>query len=175
LNNVSDRLDVVKASVADQSGIKPMVAVGVIASGYYVSPTEDRATNELSVTQAVTVDDLVSTYKLKPSHLKIDVEGDEASVLRGAVKTLSVQDAPLIFLEMHNQIILNRGGDPTEAVKLLIRCGYKDALNNCDFKLNDLLRKEIVRIVAFKPTALSRQPYLHASNDKARADAMASV
>ena len=153
LNKVAGRLAVLKASVGDHNGLRQMVAVGVIASGYYVSPSEDHTSNELSVTQAVTVDELVNIYSLKPTHLKIDVEGDEAAVLRGAARTLSTENAPLVFLELHNQIVIERGGDPNEALNLLSGYGYKNAFDDRDFEADDVLRKEIVRIVARKPTA----------------------
>lgn len=152
LNNVSERLHVLKASVGDHTGMQNMVAVGMMASGYFVSPKKDHTGDELTVTRAVTIDDLAHDYQLKPTHIKIDVEGDEAAVLRGARQTLSGSDAPLLFVELHNQIVIERGDDPREALNLLRLYGYI-TVDDQDRALGDheLLEKEIVRVIARKP------------------------
>jgi FkbM family methyltransferase len=151
LNNVSERLHVMKASAGDHTGAQSMVAVGIMASGYFVSPTKDHTENELTITKSITVDDLVRHYRLKPTHIKIDVEGGEAAVLRGARQTLSSEDAPLLFVELHNQIVTDRGGDPREPLNLLRSYGY-NLIDDEDRTVNDgdLLEKEIVRVVARK-------------------------
>ncbi len=151
LNKVSERLHVLKASVGDHTGVQSMVAVGILASGYYVSPDQDHAGSELTVTKAVTIDGLAHDYTLKPTHIKIDVEGDEAAVLRGARQTLSRADAPLLFLELHNQIVAERGGDPLEVLNLLRLYGYV-TMGDEDRLLDDedILKKEIVRVIARK-------------------------
>lgn len=151
LNNVAERLHVLKASVGDHAGTQSMVAVGIMASGYFVSPQEDHSGAELTVTKAVTIDGLAHDYQLKPTHIKIDVEGDEVAVLRGARETLSKAEAPLIFVELHNQIVAERGGDPREALNLLGGYGYRVIADDGSAVAHeDLLEKEIVRIIASK-------------------------
>jgi FkbM family methyltransferase len=46
------------------------------------------------------VDSLVREHRLKPTHLKIDVEGAELDVLRGAAATIKLAQ-PVIFLSTH--------------------------------------------------------------------------
>lgn len=150
LNNVSDRLHVLKASVGDHVGSQRMVDVGVMASGYYVAPELDHTASETTLTDLVTLDDLVDRYDLKPTHLKIDVEGDEFAVLRGGRKMLSESDAPLVFLELHNQIVTQRGGDPNEPLNLLKLYGYDVIYGDRSIENSDLAEKEIMRVIARK-------------------------
>jgi FkbM family methyltransferase len=110
LNRSGDRLNVIQASVEDHAGWQDMVAVGVLASGYYVPPPNGHPESELIRTRAVTLDGIVDELRFKPSHIKIDVEGREAAVLRGGRETLSTT-APILFLEIHNEIVRGLGGD----------------------------------------------------------------
>jgi len=151
LNNVSKRLHVLKASVGDHTGAQSMVDVGIMASGYFVSPQSDHTGTELTVTKSVTIDHLVDDYQLQPTHIKIDVEGDEAAVLRGAQQTLSATDAPLLFVELHNQMVAERGGDPHEALNFLRLYGYSVVSDDGAAVDDDhVLEKDIVRIIARK-------------------------
>jgi hypothetical protein len=77
--------------------------------------------------RSVTVDALSSEYGLTPTHLKIDVEGDEASVLAGAADCLKGVRGrrPLVFLELHNDVISSRGGKPADVLNTLVSFGYR--------------------------------------------------
>lgn len=69
--------------------------------------------------QAVTLDDMVFARGLPaPSVIKIDVEGAEALVLRGAARVVSVHH-PVVFLACHSQILWS------ECSALLLSHGYK--------------------------------------------------
>lgn len=56
---------------------------------------------QLIQSRAVSLDDFLADSKRVPKFIKIDVEGAELLVLRGAVKTLAAAQ-PLLFLEIHN-------------------------------------------------------------------------
>lgn len=151
LNNMSERLHVLEASIGDHTGVQSMVSVGIMAGGYFVSPKEDHTGSELTVTKALTIDDLADKYQLRPTHIKIDVEGDEAVVLKGARRTLTGPDAPLLFVELHNQIVCERGGDPKDAISLLQEYGYEMLDSGGEpIGTEAMLRKEIIRIIARK-------------------------
>jgi hypothetical protein len=53
------------------------------------------------------------------------VEGYEAAVLRGARQVLSHSRPPVLFLELHNQMIRERGGDPGATLDILDSFGYE--------------------------------------------------
>ena len=149
LNNVSDRLQVVRAAVGDQNGWQEMVAVGVLASGYFVAPAETHQSRELTQTQEVTLDHLAEEFDLRPTHIKIDVEGHEASVIRGGQQVLSRPASPTLFLELHNQMIRDRGGDPQETLSLLEISGYKTfAVDGGPITKDIILNHPLIRIIA---------------------------
>jgi hypothetical protein len=59
-----------------------------------------------------------------PTHIKIDVEGYEAAVVRGAKRTLA-RLAPLLFLELHNEMIHSEGSDPSHVLDDLEEMRYE--------------------------------------------------
>jgi FkbM family methyltransferase len=69
-----------------------------------------------------TVDDLCARHDFRPDVLKIDVEGYELEVLRGAASTLALR--PLIFLELHPKRIRTLGGSLEAIEGILHRHGY---------------------------------------------------
>jgi FkbM family methyltransferase len=124
LNGVEDRLRVVRAAVASQDGEMELVDAGVGAAGYFVPPERGHGAAERTRVAAVTVDTLVRQLGRAPTHIKVDVEGYEADVLRGAGGTLAVPDAPRLFIELHNEIVRRRGGEPSELLTFLDDLGY---------------------------------------------------
>lgn len=152
LNRSADRLNVIQASVHDEAGWRNMVAVGVLGSGYYISVPQGHPASELSKTRAVTVDSLVAELRTKPTHIKIDVEGHEAAVLRGGQKTFSGSPAPIIFLEVHNEIARGLGDDPSETLTLLRDYGYQTyTSNNVPIDESEISSKPLIRVIARKP------------------------
>jgi FkbM family methyltransferase len=150
LNRNVDRLKVIQASVDDHTGWQDMVAVGVLASGYYVAPPNGHPESELTRTKAVTLDGIVEELRFTPSHIKIDVEGQEAAVLRGGQKTLSTS-APILFLEIHNEIVRDLGGHVEDTLSLLRDYGYQTfSSDDAPMADDEILRKPLVRVIARK-------------------------
>jgi len=67
----------------------------------------------------------VSKTALTPTHVKIDVEGFEESVLRGGRRLLQSESAPLLFLELHNDMIRAGGRRPEAVLDLVDEFGYQ--------------------------------------------------
>jgi hypothetical protein len=128
-----------------------MVAVGVLAGGYYVAPTEDHSGGELSRTRSVTLDGMVDELRVTPTHIKIDVEGDEAAVLRGGQKLFSRVSAPVLFIEIHNKLVRELNGNPADTLTLLREYGYK-TFDSGGLPVNEdeILDKPLIRIIATK-------------------------
>ncbi|MFQ6047032.1 MAG: FkbM family methyltransferase [Gemmatimonadales bacterium] len=126
LNGATERLGVVRAAVADTVGSREMLDVGVLADGYLVDADDAHPERDFVTVPAVTVDSLVDDLGRQPTHIKIDVEGFEAAVLRGAQRTLSTEPRPMLFIELHNAMLRERGDDPGETLQLLSGLGYDD-------------------------------------------------
>ena len=151
LNNMDGRLRVVQASAGDRLGWQDMVAVGVLASGYFVAPTGTHPARELTRTQEVTLDHLAEEFKMLPTHIKIDVEGYEAAVIRGGQQVLSQSASPTLFVELHNQMVRERGGDPSETLSLLESSAYKTfAVDGTPMARDCILNHPLIRIIARK-------------------------
>jgi hypothetical protein len=66
---------------------------------------------------------VVADQQLPPTLVKIDVDGAELDVLHGATDTLR-NHSPAILLELHTDLLEQRGHDPAEVTGLLKRLGY---------------------------------------------------
>lgn len=85
-------------------------------------------TNIIEV-EVVTLDAFVEQQKVQPEVVKIDVEGFELKVLRGAITTLKKYN-PIIFLEVHPS--LTHFGDSVEdLVEFLYALDYRIYDTNC--------------------------------------------
>jgi FkbM family methyltransferase len=122
LNGYENNIRIVEACVGDTIGEAEMLSSGVFSDGYFrMAP--GRLSTELTKTRAVTIDQLADQFG-PPTHIKIDVEGYEAAVVRGAKRTLT-RLAPLLFLELHNEMIRSDGGDPSCVLDDLAELGYE--------------------------------------------------
>ena len=147
-NDMADRLEVVRAAAGAVEGTTMLVDVGVQASGYYVPADAAHPASEQSAVPAVTVDALARRFG-QPTHLKIDVEGFEEAVLRGAAAVLRNAEPPAVFLELHHRMVRERGLDPAGALDLLASCGYTIYDNRSRiWDRGELLRRDLVRVAA---------------------------
>src|ERR1700678_4082803 len=146
LNGCADRIKVLQAAVGDANGVLNMLSSGVFSAGYF-KVARGRSMRELTKTQAVTVDQMAGSYCV-PTHIKIDVEGHELAVLRGATETLS-RYSPLLFLELHNQMILLEGGDPNSSLDELAHLGYSlYTFDVATLSRDAILKETIIRCIA---------------------------
>ena len=73
----------------------------------------------------MTVDDYISRERIDRVHVvKVDVEGAEVLVFRGASKLLSSEQAPIVFFELDPQLCEPFGATPDEVKSFLADRGY---------------------------------------------------
>jgi FkbM family methyltransferase len=146
LNGFASKIRILRAAASDADGEMRLLNSGVFSDGYY-RVAKGRINRDLARTQTVTIDHLAQRFGA-PTHMKIDVEGHEAAVLRGAATTL-LRWSPVLFLELHNEIVKSEGGDPTAALDELARLGYDIfGLGGKPLERNAILEFPITRVVA---------------------------
>jgi FkbM family methyltransferase len=146
INGCAENIQVVRAAVSSEVGIMGLLSSGVFSDGYF-RVASNRPKSELIQTPALTIDELTQRFG-PPTHIKIDVEGHETSVLRGGGVTLA-RHSPLLFLEVHNEMVTSEGGDPDGVLDELARIGYNTfGLRGEAIKKSAILKYPIVRIVA---------------------------
>lgn len=151
LNGAVDRLRIVQASAGDRLGWSDMVDSGIHSASYFVPPAMDHSNSELTRTRSITIDALTEQFETHPTHIKIDVEGCEEDVLRGGKNTLGRSIGPLLFIELHNRMVAERGGKPEQALVLLHELGY-ETFSTDGQPIDDpsILEKPLIRVMARK-------------------------
>jgi len=147
-NGYGKNIRILQACVSDAQGEINMLSSGVFSDGYF-RVAQGREKSELTNTHAVTIDELAVEFGT-PTHVKIDVEGHEAAVLRGGKKTLN-SVAPLLFLELHNDMIRSEGGDPNGVLDKLIELKYEMySVDGRTLDRSDILQMPICRLLGRK-------------------------
>ncbi len=104
LNNLSDRIEVIGEAVSDASGEATFYAHTANGENSLNPEYARRVTAAEAVRVPVTtIDDFCLQREIKPTMLKMDIEGFEFHALRGARETLS-QHRPTVIIEMHPHI-----------------------------------------------------------------------
>lgn len=116
-SGVSDRIVPVQAWVGDAEG---ETSGGIDASGFF-NPGVSSGARTVPVT---TLDAYAARTGQTPALLKIDVDGAELSVMRGAARILR-EARPVVFLEIHHDLLERDGIDPVDVVAALAEAGYR--------------------------------------------------
>lgn len=133
------RLNGLTNVIATQTGISNRAELAMLnsfhsADIYKRGGTGDCARNIIA-TPLMPLDTFAS---LRPTFIKIDIDGAERDVLTPHCKLLATR--PRIFLELHPEIIREAGSDPADVLMALISAGYrchKDVPNGTLYDPND--------------------------------------
>lgn len=124
--HLQNQISFVCCAVSDRAGGVCSVAFDK-RSSLFAQVRQDtvnsRAGSTLTWCAEVTLDSVVESIGCRPSLLKIDVEGYEAHVLRGAPSLLQGPSAPVICFEL-NPMTLREVGSTVECVAAELR-GYR--------------------------------------------------
>jgi FkbM family methyltransferase len=146
LNNCTDRVRILCEAVSDANDAIDMLNSGVFSDGYFKA-TRQKPKSELTRVRAVTIDQIALQFG-PPTHIKVDVEGHEAAVLRGARATVR-QFSPLLFLELHNEMVAGAGDNPYDTLNELADLHYDTFTPDGDaIDTKSILARPIVRILA---------------------------
>ena len=108
--NVVDNVDVVEAAVCDRQGAAALYEDGYSGSRSLIGTTEHRRGTTVRTT---TIDTFCTERSITPDVVKIDVEGAELEVLRGARQTLAAHRS-IVFVEFHPSVWRTRNLNATD-------------------------------------------------------------
>ena len=98
LNGLSDRVSVRAEAAADTTGTVAFRDAGTDGDNRILPAPDDAA----RPVPSVSLDDFCASHGLAPDVIKIDVEGAELAVLRGARQTIAARESKLaLFVELH--------------------------------------------------------------------------
>lgn len=116
----ADRATVMRVALAaPDAATLPLLTTGAGQAHMLVRGAAGR--RDATAVAATTLDAVAAPFA--PTHVKIDVEGFERDVLKGAMDTLR-RDRPVVFLELHCAMLRELGEDPAECLAILRACGY---------------------------------------------------
>jgi len=118
LNGVASRLEVRRVAVGREPATVRAMATEIGVIDFAPPPGADTFAVEIT-----TLDDEVRRMGSSPQVVKIDVEGHELEVLRGARELLARR--PVLLLELHLDLLERRGDRIEELMALLDGFGYR--------------------------------------------------
>jgi FkbM family methyltransferase len=122
MNGVADRVELIRAAAGDRSGHTTFYQHHRDSDQNSVLPLLTEAGTATRVPM-VTLDEIAETLNLMPDWIRMDVQGFEVSVLRGAQRILAQTDKPVrIVVELHPGIWSLNGSsvsDVREALRAL--------------------------------------------------------
>jgi FkbM family methyltransferase len=102
LNALGSVVEAVGAAVADHDGAGELIVAGTAGESRLAGTSERSVTVTVPI---VTIDGFCAREGIQPALIKIDVEGAELAVLRGAHETIRRGgDALAVFVELHPSI-----------------------------------------------------------------------
>jgi FkbM family methyltransferase len=102
LNAVGDRVQPVPIALGDSPRSAPVAGDGAVPGR--ALRVGDRGGQEIGAVLVDTLDDFVRRYGLQaPDHLKLDVDGDELAVLRGAQELLGSRRVRSLMVELGDE------------------------------------------------------------------------
>ena len=121
LNNL-DNVDLYNVAISDKNGQVELFQSDSRSGTSSIVSRIDKAKNSISV-KSLTLDNLLENKYHKIDWLKIDVEGSELSVLKGASNTLKITNN--IIIELHEKILKQNNQNPEQIISILEKNNYK--------------------------------------------------
>jgi FkbM family methyltransferase len=121
LANAGSRVERVCAAVGAGEGEASLLTGG--AGAWHMMVTPDAPRSDAVKVPLVTLDGLAARTRRTPTHVKIDVEGEEDAVLRGGEGVLRGA-RPIVFLELHGDILRRSSRSPLAVLDRLGSYGY---------------------------------------------------
>ncbi len=124
-NGVADRVQVIEAAAAERSGDDVFweQEASFVASLLELAAREEPTAAEPRSVATVALDDFCARRGVEPDVVKVDVEGSEAAVLRGARHLLRRRKA-VFFLEVHHDLLEKAAAPANDVFRELEEAGW---------------------------------------------------
>ena len=125
LNGFGERVSIVPDAVSDSEGMIPFFETrdGNWGVGRIFSYGHSAGKSNDYVVPTKTLDHFISQLGM-PDVVKIDIEGAEWLVLKGAPSTLADRRAPDFLIEFHPEEIVALGGSMERCIEQFLECGF---------------------------------------------------
>ena len=119
-NNDLRNISVYPCAISDINGVVDFYETSDNAYNS-LKDTRRKPVQSITKVECARLDDLLIGQQRKIGMIKIDVEGFEAQVINGAIKTI-LQMKPILFLEIYKGIASNQ--DPEKTIQTIVSLGY---------------------------------------------------
>lgn len=116
------RVERLRAAAGAEAGETALLTGG--AGAWHMMVAAGASRSDAVKVPLVTLDQLVARYGYAPTHVKIDVEGEEDAVLRGGEAVLR-RAHPVLFLELHGDMLRRSSRSPLAVLERLADYGYR--------------------------------------------------
>lgn len=141
INGQNSQVTIQEVALGTEAG-----EVELYLDGYCPSLAGDVNDSRCVKVRKNSIDNLISEGNAPPSVMKIDVEGAEAGVLRGAQNLLNGRNRPrLIFVEVHPQFLPSFDESEDSVERLIANAGYKIIAKErraCEFYIVAMFEEE---------------------------------
>ena len=125
MNNLEDVVVVTTEGLGSKCGTFTVFTFKELPHGHASATDLGRADAVPHVCRITTLDDYVAKQQVEQiDFLKVDVEGHELEVFKGATRTLSEANAPIIAFEINVRCLRDRGLAAYQVSDMLRQCGY---------------------------------------------------
>jgi len=125
MNGLEAIVELTNEGVGSESGTFTVYTFKDLPHGHASATDLGRADAMPHLCHITTLDEYVATRRMPQiNFIKVDVEGHELEVFKGATRTLSATEAPIVSFEINRRCLDNRGIAPTAVSGLLRNCGY---------------------------------------------------
>jgi FkbM family methyltransferase len=121
-NRAESQVKVLNVAMGATDGTLQMLSTGPAGSDYFVSAPAGRS--DTTTVRQLSMTTVLRETGIRPTHVKMDIEGFEDDVIAGALTTLKELHA-VLFLELHGGYLRARERDPATVIDHLRQCGYQ--------------------------------------------------
>ena len=160
LNGVQNKTIVFDGVASQQTGLENINVVvnkeEYSSMGHIQHPCVRGMKYKTLTVASATIDDLTERFMLDPGFMKIDVEGMEHMVLKGAGKVLS-KHRPIILMEVSDYLLRQNGSSAAAVTDRIKAYGYKvcdpsaDGMEDGNWKSGNVLCLPVEPLAAVAP------------------------